>query len=108
VTMDEVLVNVVSITHPVLIIKIDQLILYREIHAVCYEIHAEHSQTLCRQNVRLFNVEPCGTYNNHWAVKAHSTHRNTYITFNCTLLRIRHNGNVSNTKMFIINQNDNS
>jgi hypothetical protein len=31
--------------------------LYREIIAVCSEIHTEHVNTLCGQNVELLNVE---------------------------------------------------
>ena len=32
--------------------------LYREIIAVCSEIHTKHINTLCGQNVELLNVEP--------------------------------------------------
>ena len=35
--------------------------LYREIIAVCSEIHAKRLNTLCGQNVELVNVEPGGT-----------------------------------------------
>ena len=31
--------------------------LYREIIAVCYQIHTKHTSTLCGQNVELFNVK---------------------------------------------------
>jgi hypothetical protein len=31
--------------------------LYREIIAVCSEIHTKHLNTLCGQNVELFNVK---------------------------------------------------
>jgi len=31
--------------------------LYREIIAVCSEIHTKHINTLCGQNVELFSVE---------------------------------------------------
>jgi len=31
--------------------------LYREIIAVCSEIHAKHKNTLCGQNVEFFNVK---------------------------------------------------
>jgi len=31
--------------------------LYREIIAVCSEIHTKHINTLCRQNVELFRVK---------------------------------------------------
>jgi hypothetical protein len=41
--------------------------LYREIIALCSEIHTKHINTLCGQNVELLNVKPGGTYSNHWA-----------------------------------------
>ena len=44
--------------------------LYREIIAVCSEIHTKHINTLCVQNVELLSVNPGGTYSDHWAVKA--------------------------------------
>ena len=40
--------------------------LYREIIAVCSEIHTKHINTLCGQNIELLNVKPGGTYSNHW------------------------------------------
>jgi hypothetical protein len=46
-----------------------QLMLYREIIAVCSEIHTKHINTLCGQNVELLNVKLGGTYSNHWALK---------------------------------------
>jgi hypothetical protein len=42
--------------------------LYREIIAVCSEIHTKHINTLCGQNVEFFNVTPGGTYSDHWAL----------------------------------------
>jgi hypothetical protein len=36
--------------------------LYREIIAVCSEIHTKHINTLCGQNVDLLNVKPGGAY----------------------------------------------
>jgi len=42
--------------------------LYREIIAVCSEIHTKHINTLCGQNVEFANVKPSGTYCNHWAL----------------------------------------
>ena len=47
--------------------KTSQLMLYREIIAVCSEIHTKHINTLCGQNVELFNVKPGGTYSDHCA-----------------------------------------
>jgi len=42
--------------------------LYREIIAVCSEIHTKHINTLCGQNVEFLNVKPGGIYRNHWAL----------------------------------------
>jgi hypothetical protein len=41
--------------------------LYREIIAVCSEIHTKHVNKLL--NVELLNVKPGGTYSDHWALK---------------------------------------
>jgi hypothetical protein len=50
--------------------------LYREIIAVCSEIHTKHINTLCGQNVESVNVKPGGTYSNHWACfKGYSPYR---------------------------------
>jgi len=43
--------------------------LYREIIAVCSQIHTKHIYTVCGQNVELLNVKAGGKYSNHWAVK---------------------------------------
>ena len=43
--------------------------LYREITAVCTQIHKKHINTLCGPNVGLLNVKPGGTYSNHWSLK---------------------------------------
>jgi hypothetical protein len=43
--------------------------LYREIMAVCSEIHTKHINTLCGQNVEFVNVKPGGAYSNHWALE---------------------------------------
>ena len=39
------------------VIKTSQLMLYREIMAVCSEIHTKHINTLCGQNIELLNVK---------------------------------------------------
>jgi hypothetical protein len=49
--------------------------LYREIIAVCSEIHTKHINTLCGQNVEFVNVKPGGTYSDHWALKGKSPYR---------------------------------
>jgi len=41
-------------THSVSVIKTSQLMLYREIIAVCSQIHTKHINTLCGQNVELY------------------------------------------------------
>ena len=43
--------------HTASVIKTSQLMLYREIIAVCSEIHTKHINTLCGQNVELLNVK---------------------------------------------------
>ena len=42
--------------------------LYREIIAVCSQIHTKHINTLCGQNVEFVSVKPGGTYSDHWAL----------------------------------------
>jgi len=48
--------------HTVSVIQTSQLMLYREIMAVCSEIHTEHINTLCGQNVEFLSVKPGGIY----------------------------------------------
>jgi len=43
--------------------------LYKEIIAVCSEIHTKHTNTVCGQNAKLVNVKPGGTYSDHWALE---------------------------------------
>jgi hypothetical protein len=43
--------------------------LYREIIAVCSQIHTKHINTLCGQKVEFFNVEAGGIYSDHWDLK---------------------------------------
>jgi hypothetical protein len=43
--------------------------LCREVIAVCSEIHTKHENTVCGQNVEVFNAQPGGTYSNHWGVE---------------------------------------
>jgi hypothetical protein len=45
--------------------------LYREIIAVCADIHTEHVNTLCGQNVEFVKVKPGGTYSNHRILKGY-------------------------------------
>jgi len=42
--------------------------LYREIIAVCSEIHTKHINTLCGQSVEYFSLKRGGTYNNYWVL----------------------------------------
>jgi hypothetical protein len=43
--------------------------LYREIIAVCSEIHTKHTNKLHEQSVELLCVKTGGTYSDHWSVK---------------------------------------
>ena len=47
----------VSLYRAVNRLRVGQLMLYREIMAVCSEIHTKHINTLCGQNVELLNVK---------------------------------------------------
>jgi len=47
--------------------------LYREIIAVCSEIHTKHINTLCGQNVVFYNVKPGDAYSNHWALEGETS-----------------------------------
>jgi len=49
------------------VIQTSQLMLYREIIAVCSQVHTKHINTPYGQNVQFVNVKPGGTYSNHWA-----------------------------------------
>jgi hypothetical protein len=42
--------------------------LYREIIAVCSEIHTTQINTLCGQNLEFVDVRPGRTYSNRWAL----------------------------------------
>jgi len=43
--------------HSVSVIQTSRLMLYREIMAVCSEIHTKHINTLCGEKVELLNVK---------------------------------------------------
>jgi hypothetical protein len=43
--------------------------LYREIIAVCSEIHAKHINTLCGRNEEFWNVKPGRTQSEHKVLK---------------------------------------
>jgi len=42
--------------------------LYREIMAVCSDIHTKHINTVCGQNVELLNVK-LAVQSDHWALE---------------------------------------
>ena len=43
--------------------------LYREIIAVCSDIHTKHINTARGRNVELLNVTLGGTHSNQWTIK---------------------------------------
>jgi hypothetical protein len=51
-------------TLSVSVIKTNQVRLYREIIALCSEIHTKHINTLCGQNIEFVNVKPAALYYN--------------------------------------------
>ena len=48
--------------------------LYREIIAVCSEIHTKHINTAVWQNVEFLSVKLSGAHNTHWALKGEHTY----------------------------------
>ena len=50
------------------IIKTSQLMMYREIIAVCSQIHTKHINTLRGQNTEFLIVTYGGKYSDHWAL----------------------------------------
>ena len=42
--------------------------LYREIIAICSQIHTKHINTLCGQILEFVNAKPSGTYSDQWAI----------------------------------------
>jgi len=48
--------------------KTSDLMLHREIIAVCSQIHTKHIYTLCGQNTGFVNVTGGRTYSDHWAL----------------------------------------
>jgi hypothetical protein len=52
--------------------------LYREIIAVCSEIHTKHINTLCGQNVEFVDVKPGGLYIKTQSYRAVNTLRLGY------------------------------
>ena len=55
-------------TLPVSVIKTSQVLLYREIIAVCSQMHTKHINTVSGQKVELLNVKPGGAYINYYAL----------------------------------------
>ena len=49
--------------------------LYREIIAVCSQIHTKHINTLCGQNVEFGNIKRGGTKSNHPALRAYGSRK---------------------------------
>ena len=47
------------------VIKSSQLMMYRETIAVCSQIHIQHINTLCGQNVEFLSLKACGMYSDH-------------------------------------------
>ena len=48
--------------------KTNLLELCTNIISVCSEIHSKHINAFCGKNVKLLNVNPVGTWSNHWAL----------------------------------------
>ena len=55
--------------------------LYREIIAVCSQIHTKHTNRLCGQNVELFHVKPGGTYDHKSKQLMHTVFNSQPVSF---------------------------
>jgi hypothetical protein len=56
--------------------------LYREIIAVCSQIHTKQINTPCGQNVELYHVKPGGIYSNHKSKQLmHTVINSQFVTF---------------------------
>ena len=53
------------------VIDTNQLMLYREIIAVCCQDHTKHKNTRCGQKVVLLNVKHGAAYRKHRAIDGH-------------------------------------
>ena len=58
-------VCIAQYTHSVSVIQTSQLMLYREIIAVCSQIHTKHINTLCVQNVELYRKTQSVPHSKH-------------------------------------------
>jgi len=60
---------------------------YREMIAVCSEIHTQHINTLCGQNTGFFNFKLGDIYSNHSAVYSYLSILNQYMSYTpgCTV-----------------------
>jgi len=58
--------------------------LYREIIAVCSQIHTKHINTLCGQNLELLNVKRGGTYSDQLIYKGSSCSKERH--YRCCVL----------------------
>ena len=54
-----------STKHSTSVTKTKHVMLYRKIIAVCSQLHTEHMNTLCGQNVEFVNVK----HSKHWALE---------------------------------------
>jgi len=63
--------------------------LYREVIAVCSEIHTKHINTLCGQNVELCNVKPGGTHSDHWALEV-TKDQNLFLPLHFEIITLVH------------------
>ena len=74
--------------HSVSVTKTSQLMLCREIIAVCSQIHTKNTNALCGQNLEFLHVKPVGTYSNHWTLKGPDPHRYNWPCFLTTHSRL--------------------
>ena len=76
------------------VINIKQLMLYREIIAVCSEIRTKHANTLCGQNVEFLNGVPGGSDQLSSRVKYIFTKSGRPVKLDCNVKCVVSNSNL--------------
>ena len=72
--------------------------LYREIIAVCSQIHTKHINTLCGQNVQFLNFTSGCTYSDHFDLKGY-VNKNVQLRDTSTTNRHSEAGSAAGFKM---------
>jgi hypothetical protein len=70
------------------ITKDNQLILYREIIAICFDIHTKHGNTTCGKGVEILCIERGVIYRSHCALKGKIKFLFDKLNYTLVILRV--------------------